>query len=97
MKRYLKALVLLAVVSLSMSSCYTYTFMQGDGPQTGATVKGKNHYFIGGLAQGNQTDFKELAGNAEDYQVTIKHSFVDGLLGIITFGIYTPTTTEVQK
>ena len=69
----------------------------GNGAQTGATVKGKNHYFIYGLAQGGQTDAEELAGGAEDYTVTIQHSFVDGLINAITFGIYTPTTTTVQK
>ena len=80
-----------------MSSCYNYSFMVGDGPQSGAVVSGKNHYFIGGLAKGQQTDYKELAGNSTDYQVTVKHTFVDGLINVLTFGIYTPTTTEVQK
>ena len=97
MKNKFNYSALLFAVVLTMSSCYNYTFMVGDGPQTGALVSGKNHYFIGGLAKGQQTDYKDLAGNATDYQVTIKHTFVDGLLNVITFGIYTPTTTEVQK
>ncbi len=80
-----------------LSSCYSYQFSVGDGPQSGAKVTGKNHYFIAGLAKGKQTDYKELAGNAENYQVTISHTFVDGLLNFLTGGIYTPTTTEVQK
>ncbi|MFT6809857.1 MAG: hypothetical protein ACJA01_003099 [Saprospiraceae bacterium] len=71
--------------------------MVGDGPQSGATVKAQNHYFIYGLAQGKQSDPNEMAGGAENYQITTQHTFVDGLLNALTFGIYTPTTTTVQK
>jgi hypothetical protein len=90
-------IVLVAAVLICMSSCYTYTHYVGDGPQSGVTVTEKNHYFIYGLAQGKQSDPNMMAGGAEDYQVTIKHTFVDGLLNALTFGIYTPTTTIVQK
>jgi len=66
-------------------------------PQTCIEVKQKNHYFIGGLAPGNTSDPTEMAGDAKDYQVTIEHTFVDGLINALTFGIYTPTTTKVIK
>lgn len=88
---------ILFITSIFLSSCYTYTFSVGDGAQTGVTITEKNHYFIAGLAQGKQSDPSEMAGGAEDYNVTIKHTFVDGLLNALTFGIYTPTTTVVQK
>ena len=81
----------------TLTSCYTYTFSVGDGAQKGAEVKGKNHYLILGLAELSTTDFKSLAGNAKDYDVTIQHTCVDGLLAAITLGIYTPTTTFVIK
>ena len=80
-----------------MSSCYVNTQTVGKGPQTNVEVKNPNHYFIFGLAQGNVADVNQMADNASDYQVTIKHTFVDGLLSAITFGIYTPTTTIVTK
>jgi hypothetical protein len=38
-----------------------------------------------------------MAGDAKNYEVTIKHTFVDGLLNLLTYGIYTPTTTIVKK
>ena len=80
-----------------LQSCYTYTYMEGNGPQTGVEVTEKNNYFIYGLAQGKQSDIKEMAGGAADYKVTIQHTFIDGLLNALTFGIYTPTTTTVTK
>ncbi len=97
MKQKFNYTALLFALMISLSSCYSHTFMVGDGPQTGATITGKNHYFIGGLAKGKQSDHYQLAGNVDNYQVTIKHTFVDGLINVLTFGIYTPTTTEVQK
>ncbi len=96
MKKSFLFLLTLAL-SLSLSSCYTYTNTVGNGPQSGEMVKKKNHYFIYGLAKGNISDAQEMAGNSDDYEVTTQHTFVDGLLNVVTFGIYTPTTTTVKK
>ncbi len=38
-----------------------------------------------------------MAGNAANYQVTHSHTFIDGLINILTGGIYTPTTTTIIK
>ena len=80
-----------------MSSCYTYAHSVGNGAQTGFEVKKPNHYFVYGLAPGKLSNPKEMAGGAEDYELTITHTFVDGLLNALTFGIYTPSTTIVQR
>ncbi len=97
MKKQFLSLIFVFGMSMFMTSCYTYTHTVGKGAQSGVTVKEKNHYFIYGLAQGKQSNPKAMAGNSDNYRVTIKHTFVDGLLNAITFGIYTPTTTIVQK
>lgn len=84
-------------VSFMMTSCFTYTAVVGKGSQTGVEVRGKNHYLIQGLAPVGISDAKQLAGGANDYDLTVTHTFIDGLIGAITFGIYTPTTTIVKK
>lgn len=86
----------LAVVCL-ISSCYTYQYDVGRGAQTGVTVTEKNQYLIYGLAPLNTSDPIDMAGGATDYTVKVEHTFVDGLLAAITFGIYTPTTTTVTR
>ena len=96
MKKIIRYAALMAFC-VSLNSCYTYTYQVGNGAQVGIEVKDKNHYLINGLAPLSQADATEMAGDATDYTVNIKHSFVDGLLSIITFGIYTPTTTTVTK
>ena len=97
MRKTVFNLIFVLGISLSMTSCYTYTMTVGKGSQTGLEYKKMNHYLIYGLAPISTSNVKEMAGDAEDYEVTIKHTFVDGLLNAITFGIYTPTTTIVRK
>lgn len=85
------------LLSLSMSSCYTLTYAVGSGAQTGETITEKNHYLVSGLATIKTSDPTKMAGDAKNYQVIIKHSFVDGLINVLTSGLYTPTTTIVKK
>ncbi len=97
MKKILFQVAVFAGFFLFMTACYTYTYTVGDGPQTGIEFTEKNHYLIYGLAPVNISDPVEMAGDTKDYEVTIEHTFVDGLLNAITGGIYTPTTTTVTK
>jgi hypothetical protein len=92
-----KIFQLAVIMSLACSSCYTNTMLVGNGAQTGVEVKAKNHYLIGGLAQLSTSDPQEMAKGASDYEVTIQHTFVDGLISAITFGIYTPNYHNSQK
>lgn len=97
MKKTILNFVAVAALCLSMTSCYTYTATVGNGAQTGVEVKGANHYLIYGLVDVGTSDAKAMADGATDYNITTTHTFVDGLLSAITFGIYNPTTTIVTK
>jgi len=97
MKKTILNIFLVAIVLVTTSSCYTYSYTVGNGPQTGVEIKKKNHYLIAGLAPINVSDPIKMAGDTENYQVTIQHTFIDGLLNAITFGVYTPTTTTITK
>ncbi len=96
MKR-IRNIILVIGIAIVITSCYTYTFNVGDGAQTGVTVTEKNHYVIYGLAAVSISDPQAMAGGAEHYTVTIEHTFIDGLLNSLTFGLYTPTTTTVRR
>ena len=97
MKRFFTVLLVSIALTGMMSSCYAHKFAIGEGPKTGVVVTGKNHFFLFGLVPGKVSDPQKMAGDAEDFEVIESWKFVDGLLNIITFGIYTPTTTTVQK
>lgn len=97
MKKVLLNIAVIVALPLMLSSCYTYTAVVGKGSQTGVEVRGKNHFLISGLAGIGQSNAKQMAGGASDYDLTVTHTFVDGLIAAITFGLYTPTTTIVRK
>ena len=97
MKKTLNIIMISIVVSMLMSSCYTQKYMVGEGSQTGIETKEKNNYFLFGLVDGKISDPKVMASDTENYSVTTEMTFVDGLLSALTWGIYSPTTTKVQK
>ena len=97
MKKFLGILLISFALTTMMSSCYSHKFVIGDGPKTGITATAKNNFFLYGLIPGKVSDPQKLAGGAKDFEVTEVQTFVDGLLGVLTLGIYTPSTTKIQK
>lgn len=96
-KSLLKTLGAATLLMVLMTSCFSYTSVVGNGPQGNQEITQWNHYVIYGLAPVGVSDSKQMAGGAEDYSVTTRQTFVNGLVSAITFGIYTPTTTTVKK
>jgi predicted small secreted protein len=97
MKRIAGMGVAVLAASMLLTSCYTYTTVVGKGAQGDMETVKWNHYVIYGLAPVGVSDAKQMAEGAEDYTVITKHSFITGLIGGLTFGIYTPTVTTVKK
>ena len=97
MKKTIKSLAIASLFAVTLSSCYTYTTVVGNGAQGNKEVKAWNHYLIGGLAPVGVSDPAELAGDATDYDVKTEITFVNGLVNALTFGIYAPSTTTVTK
>jgi predicted small secreted protein len=97
MKNKFLSFALVCLISFSMASCYTVSYAVGSGSQTGETITEKNHYLVAGLATIKTANPTQMAGDAKNYQVTITHTFVDGLINVLTSGMYTPTTTIVKK
>ena len=96
-RKTLRNASLYVVMLLVLNSCYSYTSVVGKGAQGDTKVVKNNTYFIHGLVKTNQSDPKEMADGATNYTVETKHTFLNGLLTAITFGIYAPTTTTVTK
>jgi hypothetical protein len=96
-KRIFKLFGGLLFCSCLLTSCYTYTSVVGEGAKGNQEVTEWNHYVIFGLAPVGVSDSKAMAAGATDYEVKTRHTFVNGLVAGLTFGIYTPTTTTVKK
>ena len=96
-KNLMKMVAIIFVSSVLLTSCYSYDIVVGKGAQGSEIVSQWNHYVIFGLAPVGVSDAKVMAGGAENYNVNISHSFVNGLVSAITGGLYSPTTTTVYK
>jgi len=90
-----KSLLIIFAFSILFSSCYTYTTVVGEGSKSNQETTQWNHYLLWGLAPVNVSDPAVLAGEKKDYKVKTEQSFVNGLVSVLTFGIYAPTTTTI--
>jgi hypothetical protein len=97
MKKTLKMMTVAIAASFLLTSCYSYTSVVGKGALGTQKVTKWNHYLIDGLAPVSVSDSRKMADGAENYTIETKHTFVNGLIAAITFGIYTPTVTTVTK
>ena len=100
-------MAVLFTVSVLLTSCYGYTSVVNEGAKADTEkVKGKNkktrwnHYMIGGLIKIETSDSRlmayELEGK-ENYNVRTRQTLINMIVGIVTGGLYTPTTTTVTK
>ena len=64
----------------------------------GSSTKGNHHhhFFVSGIGQKKTVDAAKICGGAENVVKTeTQQTFVNGLLGFITLGIYTPLEARV--
>ena len=100
-------MAVLFTASVLLSSCYSYTSVVGEGAKAniekveGLNKKTKwNHYSIGGLIRIKASDSKQMANDLEgkeNYNVRTRHTLINMIVGLLTGGLYTPTTTTVTK
>lgn len=87
----------LFVASILLTSCYSHTMHVGEGAQGTISETQWNHYIIYGLVPVGVSNTNEMASGAKNYTIHTRHSFVNGLLNALTFGLYSPTTTTVTR
>jgi uncharacterized lipoprotein YajG len=92
---HLKILIVL-VSSSFLFGCASQTFtINGESGDVPTTQKSQ-HFFINGLAQEKITNAAEVCGGVDNIvKVEAQHTFMNGLLGAITYGIYTPRSAKV--
>ncbi len=81
-----------------LSSCATQRFNVNApvGPAGEPTLDTSQAFFIEGLGQNTMVDAAEVCGSAENIaSVEVEETFLDGLLGFLSAGIYTPRTARV--
>lgn len=92
----MKKLIMVALIAAAVSGCAQQSFTVNKGvafePQKVVT----HHFFVSGIGQSKQIDAAQVCGGADKVVRTeVQQTFGDGLLGFITFGIYTPRDARV--
>ena len=83
---------------LLITGCAQQTFTVQNKPQAAVAPKKTitHHFFVSGDGQKKTVDAAKICGGAENVVKTeTQQTFVNGLLGFITLGIYTPLEARV--
>ena len=93
----MKKMLFSAALAMLITGCAQQTFTVGNKP-TAVTPKETitHHFFVSGIGQEKTVDAAKICGGAENVVKTeTQQTFVNGLLGFITLGIYTPLEARV--
>lgn len=88
--------ILMVAALLAMSGCATQTYHINGGSASEPTADKMQNFFISGLGQQKEINAATVCGGADKVvKVESKLEFVDGLLGVLTGGLYTPRHAKV--
>lgn len=92
----MKKVIFAAAVAVLLSGCAQQTFNMDQGIATTPKQVTTHHFFVSGIGQKKSIDAAQVCGGANKVvRVETQQTFVNGLLGVVTFGIYTPREARV--
>ena len=87
----MKKMLLATALALLITGCAQQTFTVQNKPAAVAPKPSPIISFVSGIGQKKTVDAAKICGGAENVVKTeTQQTFVNGLLGFITLGIYTP-------
>lgn len=89
-------ILFILIFALSLTSCYTTKTLHGNADEYSPDYeigKYKDNILFWGLY--NASNAEKIARYTKNYMIKSQNTFTDGLLSIITLGIYCPRTTTV--
>ncbi|OON38732.1 lipoprotein bor [Izhakiella australiensis] len=92
----MKKLLVVAAFSLFITGCAQQTFTVKNEAVAKPTRVTTHHFFVYGIGQKKTIDAAAVCGGADKVVRTeVQQTFVNGLLSVVTFGIYTPREARV--
>lgn len=88
-------LIKIAILALMLTGCATQKSYKTYSGNSTPDYKSSQPFFLWGIGQTQDVDIKKVCKGKDVAAVNTTQTFVDGLLGVITFGIYTPRSVEV--
>ncbi|WP_017800547.1 Bor family protein [Winslowiella toletana] len=92
MKKFLAT----AVFALLLTGCAQQSFVLKQNQTSAPKQVTTHHFFVSGIGQKKTLDAAAICGGQDKVaRVETQQTFVNGLLGVVTFGIYTPREARV--
>ena len=96
----MKKLSFIAAALLALSACSAQTYYVNSVPanqEPSEPSKEKfDHFFISGIGQETENDAAQICGGADKViKVTSQLSFLNGFVGFLSSGIYTPRVSKI--
>ncbi|WP_371189499.1 Bor family protein [Thalassotalea maritima] len=88
---------LMLATSIVLSGCATVTIQpeQTVKLSTKPSYQESKHFFLWGLAGEHRVNVTEICGDQKVTQMQSQQTFIDGVLGIVTLGVYAPHSVKV--
>ncbi len=88
--------IISVIGAILLSACAAQTFNINGAAGEVPTTEVSHHFFIAGLGQEKVLDAAEICGGVDKVvKVEAQLTFINGLLGLITLGIYTPRDAKI--
>lgn len=90
-------LVSIFAVSALLLGCSTVTVRPIDGPKLAnvPTYEETKPFYMWGLVGEHRVDVTEVCSSGSPKQMQTQQTFANGVLGVLTLGIYAPHTVKV--
>lgn len=91
-------IILFILLAISLAGCASVTATPDHMPKTASvpTFEERKHFYLWGLTPSSRyVDVAEVCGDRDVRQIEAQTTFTDGLLGLITLGIYSPRTIKI--
>lgn len=96
MKTIHKKVLPFLVCTLFLLACHPTHFVVGKGAQEKQVVTQRNNFlFLGLVHVGEAPDPKTMSNQSPNYTITVKLTFTDVMLNVISLGFYSPLTVQV--
>ena len=86
----MKKMLLATALALLITGCAQQFTVQNKPAAVAPKETITHHFFVSGIGQKKTVDAAKICGGAENVKTETQQTFVNGLLGFITLGIYTP-------
>lgn len=92
----MKKLFAAAITALLLTGCAQQSFVLKQNLTSAPKQVTTHHFFVSGIGQKKTIDAAAVCGGEDKVaRVEAQQTFVNGLLGVVTFGIYTPREARV--